>query len=262
MKKFWILLLPVFIAPSISACQDKAHSIIPIHTTFNNSKLCSLNFIEFENIMESGQQFAIEFYSPYCSHCEELNPKLEKYVEETNNLIYRLDLTTLTDRDVKKFTEKYPTVLPDTYVPAIRFVSDKQLTYEVENTKFESYSKLRRSLNQHFLTSRINIVTSDFSYSSFLANYSTFIVCRYNLIDEKSLNFVSKNLITNEMYKKDIPVLLLNSSKFDQNQYYLIADEYIHMAGSNDFIAMVKDGKKIKAADFLASDFDFNSFIS
>ena len=261
MKKIWLILLPVFMAPSISACQDKAHSIIPIHTTFSSEKFCTLDALEFENIMESGQQFAIEFFSPYCSHCEELNPKLEKYTNETNSLIYRLDLTTLTDSDIKKFTEKYPSVLPDIYVPAIRFVSNKQLTYEVENAKLESYSKLRLSLNQHFLTSRVNIVTDENSYSSFFSNYSKFVVCRYDLTNEKSLKMVSDNLLTNEMYKKDIPVLLLNSSKFDLIQYLHIAEEYQQMAGSNDFIAMVKDGKTIKAADYLASDFNFNNFI-
>ena len=262
MKKLFLALLTAFLTPTISACQDKAHSIMPIHTTFSDVKFCSLEKKEFRNIMDSGQEFAIEFYSPFCSHCKELEPQLEKYTKETNNLIYRFDLSVLTHEETEELTKLYPDVLPDSYVPAIRFVSNKHLTYEVENTKFESYRKLRQSLNGHFLTSRVNIVDNDLSYSSFVANYKSYVVCRYNLENKNSLAFVSNYLLSNEMYKKGMPVLLLNSAKFDSYQYFVITEEYNKIADSYDFVAIVKDSKIIKAANYFADGFDFNSFIS
>ncbi len=262
MKKLLFLLLPIMLTPSLSACQDTAHSIIPIHTTFDETKFVEINTIIFEDLVESGQQFAVEFYSPYCTHCEELNPKLEKYVKETNNLIYRFDLSKLDKEGLDALIKKYPDVLPDQYVPAIRFVSDSHLTYEVDSVKFESYKKLRQILNQHFLSSHINLVSSTAGYNGFVGNYSSYLVCRYDLYNKFSVKFVTEALMTKEMEKKNIPILLLNSTDFDNSEYLALTDEYNQKAGSLNFVAIVKNGEKTKVADYLADDFNFTSFIN
>ena len=259
MKKLLLFLFPIILCPSLSACQDKTHSITPIHVLGDETQGIEITPDHFAKLYESGHQFAVEFYSPYCSHCEELNPKIEKYMSETKNLIYRFDLTKFETLDEQEeFISKYSNVITDEYVPAIRFISQKTLTYEVESSKFESYTKLRRILNGHFLSSPINIASSKKSVDEFLKNKSSYLVYGYDLDNESSISLAAKNIITQGFVSKDIRVLLLNFKDFDTSEYETIKNYY--GALSNNFIARVDNNETIKVADYTASDFNFSDF--
>ena len=259
MKKLLLFVFPLILCPSLSACQDKEHSITPIHILADENKGIELTAKDFATLYEAGQEFAVEFYSPYCSHCEELSPKIEKYMSETKNLIYRFDLTRFETLDLQKeFIKKYSNVITDEYVPAIRFVSNKSLTYEVESTKFESYTKLRQTLNGHFLSSHLNIASSKKAIDEYLSNKISYIVYAYDLDNETSINIASKNIINQAFEKKDMPVLLLNCRDFDENEYKEIVSKY--SASCDHFIAKVDNKELIKVADYTASDFNFSEF--
>lgn len=259
MKKNWLILLPLFLCPSLSACQDKTHSITPIHILGDETKGIEITPDNFALLYESGHPFAVEFYSPYCSNCEELNPKIEKYMSETKNLIYRFDITKFTTIDEQKeFITKYSNVITSEYTPSIRFIKNKSLTYEVESSKFDSYTKLRQSLNGHFLSSHINIASSKKSFDEFLNNKSSYIVYAYDLNHEFSINLVSQDIVNQSFMEKDIAVLLLNLKDFDVSEYETIKTKY--GATNNIFIARVDENKITKVADYTASDFNFSDF--
>lgn len=259
MKKLLLCLFPIILCPSLSACQDKAHSITPIHILGDETHGIEITPENFALLYESGHQFAVEFYSPYCTHCEELNPKIEKYISETKNLIYRFDLTKFESIEKQKeFIAKYSNVITDEYVPAIRFISQKALTYEVDSSKFDSYKKLRQIMNGHFLSSHINIASSKKSVDEFLKNKSSYLVYGYDLDNESSISLAAKNIITQGFALKDIRVLLLNLKDFDTSDYETIKNHY--GALSNNFIARVDNNEIIKVADYTASDFNFSDF--
>ena len=247
MKKILFFILPILIAPSISACQDKAHSIVPIHVMSGETKGIEINGSEFAYLVESGQPFAMEFYSPYCSHCEDLRPNLEKYMDETKNLIYRFDLTKLTKEETDNFTSKYPDILPDTYVPALRFVKNGKLTYSVDGNKFNSYKSLRQILNQHFLSSHVNIVSSKETFEEYLKLKDSYLIYNYNLDNLKSVEIASKHLITTEFTNKNMPVLLVNSKEFVDNSFDSVKQFY--STDIDSFVALVSDQKVTKIAD-------------
>ena len=259
MKKLLLCLFPIILCPSLSACQDKAHSITPIHILGDETHGIEIAPENFALLYESGHQFAVEFYSPYCSHCEELNPKIEKYISETKNLIYRFDLTKFESTEKQKeFIAKYSNVITDEYVPAIRFVSQKTLTYEVDSSKFDSYKKLRQIMNGHFLSSHINIASSKKSVDEYLNNKNTYIVYAYDLSCDSSINLAGKDIVTQSLTNKDMPVLLLNFKDFDISEYETIKQKY--GASNNNFIAKVDNNEVTKVADYTASDFNFSEF--
>lgn len=259
MKKLWLALFPIILCPSLSACQDKEHSITPIHVIGEDTKGLSITSQEFEYLYRSGQEFAVEFYSPYCSHCEELNPKLEKYMSETKNLIYRFDLTKFDSTEEKnEFIARYSNVIVDEYVPAIRFVKNGQLTYEVESTKFDSYTKLRQTLNGHFLSSHINISSSKKTMDEYTKNKSTYLVYAYDMLSLSSVKYASNYIINQSFAKKEMPVLLLNCKDFDSSEYNLIKSNY--GIQYDTFVAKIENNELTKIADFSANDFDYTEF--
>lgn len=259
MKKVLLFIFPIILCPSLSACQDRAHSITPIHVLGDETKGIELTPEHFSLMYESGHQFAVEFYSPYCSNCEGLNPKIEQYMSETKNLIYRFDITNFQgDYERDEIIAKYANIITDEYVPAIRFISQKSLTYQVESSKFDSYKKLRQTLNGHFLSSHINIASSNKSVDEFLKNKTTYIAYAYDLNNQSSISIASQNIINQSFVKKDIPVLLLNSKDFSNSDYETIKQKY--NAVSNNFIARVENNEIKKVADYTTSDFNFSEF--
>ena len=63
MKKFLLLLLPIALMPSITACQDKAHSIVAINTADKTYKYVDITSLQFERLMDQKQSFFIEFFT-------------------------------------------------------------------------------------------------------------------------------------------------------------------------------------------------------
>ena len=259
MRKLLIVLLPIVMMSTLTACQDKEHSIIPIHIIGNEVKGIEITGPEFKTLIESGQHFVVEMYSPYCTHCEELNPMIDAYMSETKNLIYRFDVTKLSNEEQDSYIAKYPDVFPDAYVPAIRFVKDKHLTYEVSSSKFDSYKSLRLNLNQHILSSHINMTSSELTFTEYANNRSEYLVYTYDLLNEKSINIAASNIITNDFQNKNIAVLLVNSRDLAEN--FAKVQSYYGTELSH-FVAMIKDQKVTKIADYTADDFDFTSFIN
>ena len=259
MKKSLALFLPILLLPTITACQDVEHSVICINVAQGDNEPIELSIDEFKTLVDSKQPFAVEFYSPYCGHCEDLGVLINKYVEETRNLIYKVDLSVFDLEEFKEFQSLYPDIIVDEYVPSIRFVKNGTLTFEVNRKKFESYTALRSVLNAHFTSSRVSITSSMTSFNNYQSYRPSHIAFAYTTTNPTSVKFASDYLLTDEMAKKDYDVLLINTGDLAENCAN-IKDFY--NASYDTFIAYKKSDGSIKTADYTASDFSFTSFLS
>ena len=259
MKKRLLVLFPILLLPTITACQDTAHSIVPINVGFNDKVDIQLTIENFETLVNSKQPFAVEFYSPYCGHCEDLDVLLTKYMEETRNLIYRCDLSVLDADEFATFQSKYSDIIVDNYVPAIRFINDGHLTFDVNRNKFESYTALRSILNRHFLSSHLNIVSTANGFNEYTNRKTSYIAFAYNLDLPVSVDVAAKYLINSEFAKQDWSVLLLNCRDF--GEVFAEIKNY-YATETNTFIAKIEDEQVTKIADYTASDFNFDSFLA
>lgn len=254
MKKLFLFLLPVALMPSITACQDTAHSIVAINRCDESITRIELITDQFTKLMESGQQFVVEFYSPYCVHCEELNPILDQYVSKTNKMVYSLDLTKYTRDELEELQMTYPSVFPDLLVPAIRFIENKTLTYDVSSNKFSSYTALKSIMDKHFFSSNIYYSETYGGYENYINHHNSYVLFSYNLNSEKSLDIASTNLVTKSVANSKKNVLLLNLIDLEQIQYTYNIDY-------DSFIVLVEDSQVKKIANYTDSDFSIDDFI-
>ena len=260
MKKILkIFFFPILI-PTITACQDKAHSIVSLKAVNSDYIEIQCTVDQITNLIESKQQFVLECYSPTCSHCEDLKPKLEKYAKDTGNIIYKLDLSVLENEEAfnEKLHNKYSDIFPNSYVPAIRYIKDGALTYEVNSNKFSSYTALSKIMNKHFITSKCYIVNSKADFNTYLSNHSRFFALAYDLDNPKSLEIAAKYLLTTEN-KKD--TVLVNKSGFTGD-----FAEFLPFYGNTveTFLWVVdKENAQLKIIDYsLADDNQISEFIS
>ena len=259
MKKRLLVLFPILLCPTLTACQDTAHSITCINVGFSDQISIELSIENFENLVASKQPFAVEFYSPYCGHCEDLEELVNKYIDQTRNLIYRCDLSVLNSEEFEEFKAKYSDIIVDNYVPALRFVNDGHLTFDVSRAKFESYTALRSILSKHFLSSHLTMVSTKEGFDKYLESKATYVAFAYDLDNINSLTKATSYLINQDFAKTDWNVLLLNCKDFAAN---LGEIKNYYNTELDTFIVKMKNGQVEKIADYSASDFNFDSFIN
>ena len=256
MKKILLVISTLLLTPTISACQDKAHSIVCINKLTENYTI-DLSLDQFKRLVDNKQSFAIEFYSPYCTHCEELNPKLLQYGNETGHLIYKLDMTKIeSEEEFAKWQANYPDIFADRYVPAIRFIKNGQLTFEVNSKKFESYTALKNIMDKHFLKSTVTMVPNITTFDNYRNNHEDFMFFVYDLVNDKSIELTT-NYLVKEGIKENI--LLLNKTDFAANFGEI---KTFFNTDLDNFIGVYIDKEITKIGDYTATDFNFDNFIS
>ena len=178
-------------------------------------------------------------------------------------LIYKLDLSTLENEETfnQKLHDKYSDIFPNAYVPAIRFIKDGHLTYEVNATKFGSYSALSNIMKKHFISSNFSIVESATSFNIYLQEHKDFYTIAYDLDNPRSLEVTAKYLLTNENAKNKKNVLLVNKVGFDGNITGVLPHEGDEPETFLAYIDVSND--KMKITDYMtASDDQISSFVS
>ena len=189
MKKYYVLPILLVLAPTLSACQDYEHSIVAINNMGANG-LVEISKAALLNLLESKQQFVFEQYSPTCTHCEKLRPLLEKYALNNKKTIYTCNMYGLTEEEFNTdYKAVYPDIFTDYYVPRIQFIKEGKLTYEVNSSKFSTYSGLTNIMNNHFFSSKIYMVQSEEEFTSFTEKNKDYVVYMYDQEDVKSLSF-------------------------------------------------------------------------
>ena len=256
MKKLICLLFPFMMIPTLTGCKDTAHSVVSINT---ENTMIDLEIVQLENLISSKQDFVIEIYTDYCSHCTDLKPILEQYVEDNNRLIYRLNVSSW-DHDLFAFYhEKYPHVFNDFYVPAIRFIKNNQLTYEVDSNNFATLKKLSGNMEKHFIDSNITMIDSWNGFQTYIADHQNYVAMLYDLDSSLSLELSAKHIVTKDVANAKKNVILLNKSE--------IAEEFNEFAAffqtdTYSFASLVQDGEITKTIDYSTDGSELSNLIS
>lgn len=252
MKKILIGLIPLFAISSLTGCQDKAHSILAIKSIDDSFTFVELSVDQMKNLYESGTQFMVEFYTDYCGHCKDLEPLLTQYSQKNNNVIYRINLTSseVNKEYSEKIGDKYPDILDIKYIPQIKYFNEKELTYDVDSNKFSSYDSLNKSLNKHFLSSTITMISSMSALKDYDSKNNNYLAYLYDLDDFKSIELSKNELIKKEIVKAKKNIVLINKSTFAHN----FAD--LQAFYNHDITSFVvqKKGQQIKTIDYSKDD--------
>lgn len=253
MKKFLSLLMPIMLIPTLSACQDTAHSVIQIKTSDNSFTYVELGFDQLCYLIDSKQDFILETYSPNCSHCMDLVPLLDKYSQNNDVLFYRINMFALYQdgEKNKELNELYPDIFQEDYVPTIKYITDAKLTYQVSSNKFGSYSALERIMNKHKINSNIEMVNTLEAATNYKNKNKNYLVFAYDLNTSTSLDLASHYLITREIADAKKNVLLINTASFAGNLEEIKA---LFGADSNSFSSLIKDGEIKRSINYLSSD--------
>ena len=252
MKKYLTFPLLLVLVPSISACQDTAHSIIAINNMGSDFGVVELTKAGLLNLLESKQQFVFEQYSPTCSHCDDLKPLLEKYAKNQKKIVYRCNMYGLTNEEFEEeYKKPYSDIFTDYYVPRIQFINEGKLTYEVNAAKFESYYGLKSIIDKHFLSSKIYMVQTAEDFAAFKESHKDYVFYMYDQEDSLSASLAATYIINNEIAKAKKPVVLLNYITYTGNIdaiYNKFDVEYYA------FASLVKDEQIIKTIDYSTAD--------
>ena len=251
MKKYYVLPILLALAPTLSACQDTAHSIVAINNMGANG-LVEISKAALLNLLESKQQFVFEQYSPTCSHCDDLRPILEKYSLNNKKTIYTCNMYGLTEEEFNtNYKAVYPDIFTDYYVPRIQFINEGKLTYEVNSAKFSTYSGLSNIMNKHFFSSKIYMVQSAEEFTSFTEKNKDYVVYMYDQEDVKSLSLASQYIVTNEVAKEKKPIVLINFINYSGSLDALYAKFGVDYYA---FASLVKNGEITKTIDWSTAD--------
>lgn len=262
MKKYFLSLLSIMLVPTLSACQDKANSIITIKTIDDSFTYIELKYEQLCNLIDSKQEFILETYSPTCSHCAELGPLLDKYSQSKDALYYRINMYDLYMDEEKnvELMNKYPAIFKEDYVPTVKYIKDANLTYQVNENKFSSYTALSKIMDKHVLASNITMINSLYSLREYETKTNTYVACIYDLENKGSLDIVKSSIINKSVAESKKPIVLLNKASF-AGSFDDLKDFY--MATNDTFAAYVQNGSTIKTTAYLNDDgLELNSYIS
>ena len=251
MKKVILCLLTTILVPTLSACQDKTHSVISINVNSQYDNYVELNYNSLKNLIDSGQDFVLESYSPTCSHCVDLKEKLDRYIEKENQVIYRMNLLSITQDEMNELENDYPDIYPNSYVPSINLVKDGKLTYTVDPYKFDNYKTVASNIKNHSIKSNITIVNSWDSFKDYVDNQNHYIVYAYDLDNFDSIKLSKNHLISDKIIKEKINVLLINyqqigSTYIDICQYFQASDQH--------FASIIQNNEQKKTINYLEDD--------
>ena len=255
MKKLWLFALPIVLVPIVTSCTNLKQSVVAINAIGSEETFVELDKRELLLLIESKQHFILESYSPYCSHCNDLEPILREYSIKNKKTIYRMDLSQYETEE--EFNEAignvYPDIFPDSSVPSINFISDGKLTYHVSPNKHGSYTALSAILNKIYISSNITLVNTIEQFTTYKNANLNYVAYAYDLDKSESLELANNCLITKENAKAKKPILLLNMKELQSN-WSLLRDFY--QSETNHFISRVENGEVSSTFDY--SDIDNN----
>ena len=216
MRKLIYILPLIALTGSVSGCTSLKQSVVSINCVSSQETFVELSIDNLINLIESKQQFLLESYSPYCSHCKDLEPILEEYSQKNKKVIYRVDLTQVETEEEfnEKLGNKYPDIFSDALVPSVSFIGDGKLTYHINPNKYDSYAAFSTIANKLWIKSNITLVNDKNGFEVYKSSHDKYIAFAYNLNDSKSLEITNNYLVTKQIAKAKTPILLLNQASF------------------------------------------------
>ena len=249
MKKLKWLVFNIALLPLISGCQDKQHSITAINTMGTGQSFIEVTVSQTSKLIASKQPMVLEIYSTYCEACKDLEPRLKSYAEGSKKAIYRLNIGEV-DQSVfqEQLRDVYPDIFIREYTPAVYYIKDGTLTYEVSPKKYSSSTALKSIMNKHFLSSNITIINDLASFETYKNNNQNYLAFSYDLDSAVSLCVANDYFFESSI---NYNVALLNKAHMSE-QFDSIKDQF--NTSDDAFASLVKDGNIIKTINYSAND--------
>lgn len=253
MRKLLSILPIIVLSSSISGCSSLKQSMIAINCAEEKETFVDLTIDQLKSLIDSKQHFLLESYSPYCSHCQDLEPILKEYSQKNKKVIYRVDLTQIETEEEfnEKLGNKYPDIFPDSLVPSVSFVSNGKLTYNIKSEKYKSCKDFSSIANKVWIKSNISLVNDLAGFEAYKTSHDNYLAFAYDLNDNKSLEVATNYLITKENAKANKPILLLNQASFAADFSGICA--YFNSPVTK-FMAMVNNNEITKTIDYSTAD--------
>ena len=253
MRKLICILPLIALTSSISGCSSLKQSVVSINCVSNQETFVELTIDNLVNLIDSKQQFLLEAYSPYCSHCQDLEPILREYSQKNKKVIYRVDLMQIeTESEFnEKIGNKYPDIFPDALVPSVSFIANGKLTYHINPNKYDTYAAFATIANKLWIKSNITLVNDKNGFETYRSSHDKYVAFAYNLSDTKSLEIANSYLVTKEIAKAKTPVILLNQASFASD--FAEICQYFNSTQTS-FMARVENNEITKTIDYSSAD--------
>lgn len=249
MKKILLIAIPLLLTPTLTACQDKEHSVPYIEAYEDQYE--ELDFNHLCQLVDYKVPFTLELYSPYCSHCIDLKEILDQYVAKTHQFIYRFDTSKYDEVEEKyeyqKLQEKYPTIFTSTYVPEIYYFKNGEITYSVNSNKFSSYAGLSKIMKNHYISSKISKIATYDGWNKYQENHDSYFVYEMDY-DETSLVNLTNAILSNEVVNAKKDILIINKNDFCDNFLEKINEAY-GLENTSSLYAFAINNKKVVSYD-------------
>ena len=262
MKKIKFLFLPLLAISSLSSCNqiDKEHSILPflnydskaIGADSNEDYLkytYEITPFRLHELLDHQATFPLYLYGEYCIHCNNFKPILGQYIKNTHRQFYKC--TFKTEEEYNFVVNDYPEVFKNyTGTPSMLFIKDGELTYQVANTKFQSYEAFATIVKKHFYEGNLYTIDSLDGLKYYLNDYKdTFIYC-YDDASNVSIE-IFKTIYDKMLNNKSQNLLILNKNEILEENYKDICD-YLELHIDDIFAINVTNGELTKTADYTA----------
>ena len=262
MKKIKFLFLPLLAISSLSGCNqiDKEHSILPflnydskaIGTNSNEDYLkytYEITPFRLHELLDHQATFPLYLYGEHCIHCNNFKPILGQYIKNTHRQFYKC--TFKTEEEYNFVVNDYPEVFKNyTGTPSMLFIKDGELTYQVANTKFQSYEAFATIVKKHFYEGNLYTIDSLDGLKYYLNDYKdTFIYC-YDDASNVSIE-IFKTIYDKMLNNKSQNLLILNKNEILEENYKDICD-YFELHIDDIFAINVTNGELTKTADYTA----------
>ena len=260
MKKIKLLFFPAILACCLSSCStiDKEHSILAC-INYEVSTIGADNdrgYVDFSyeitpfrlhELLDHEASFPLYVYGEYCSHCDNFKPILGKYIKNTGRQFYKCTFTTQEEYDF--VVNDYPEIFAN-YIgtPAMFFIENGKLTYQVANGKFSSYNAFATIVNKHFFSGNLYTVNTLDGLKYYLNDHKNTLIYCYDDASEVSIE-LHKTIYEKMKDNKSKDVLILNKNEISDTNYQAICG-YFDLYVDDIFAIYVNSNEQQKTADY------------
>lgn len=261
MKNSKLFVLPLLFVTSLASCSgfDAEHSIVPmlnydsIKFNLGGETWYETDTDRLFNLIDNKYSFVLEIYQNSCIHCQEFEVHLKDYIRNNHYQFYRLGLNTSAEREnFNVLTQTFPEVFENFVgTPAVYFIDQGKLTYEVSSNKFDSYAAFAKMADKHFFPNHMYSVSTIDGLNAYLEDFSSSFI--YMMDPSSIVSSEIFNLIHECKKDSDKNVLMIDYSSIDDENYAQICARL--NVGITDHFAIYYNEKDSRTnVDYLVDD--------
>ena len=188
MKKARLVLSLLFISTLLGGCTGFKGStpvfkngdlIYPVSD--DPYRLRDINFEGMESLINSKAEYIVLFSQKGCSSCEEFKPVIEKYVKNTNQVIYQYEVTSqdFVGEFLPKYKDKFfPT--GEIYTPSLFLGSERSNVEQLPNNMFKTTLMLTNMMKEHVYETEVYTFSRITPFKNYVKNVAEFDAYLYD----------------------------------------------------------------------------------